>query len=458
MALGNFQSVVLRAAGWQPAVAAAGHAWAMQGPLVAVVLAAMRPRTVLAVGAADGAGVVLGSLADAVQWLGLAASVCGAVHGAALATAPTGVGVLHLADVPPGRLAAALAHWQPVLADGAVVLVHGLVAHLPEWAALVAQKPHFGAPAGEGLGVLLAQEGAALPEGLRWLLDPSSPERQWALQDQDLAALFGALGAGAAARVALLGVQAGNTSLRLRLAAQNQNTEQIQQQTQAALRQAQLQMNTEQQAHQALLLALEQAREQLQASGQSLEQARQEAGMGAAALHQVHSSMSWRITAPLRKGLDAVRRLAQLARLTGSQGGGPVLAQAQQLIHRAQDALHGGPRLPTLTGDCALRSRWYEAKMPQVSLIVLNYNKPQLTLECVQSIWQYTEGYAYEIVLVDNGSADESLAQLAPLGVAAQLVRVGINRFFGEGNNIGFEASRGQYVVFLNNDVTVTPG
>ncbi|MBY0454574.1 MAG: glycosyltransferase [Burkholderiaceae bacterium] len=448
MALGNFQSVVLHAAGWQPVATAAGHAWALHAPLVAAVLAAVRPRAVLAVDA--GEGVALGGLADAVRWLGLDTRVQGALHSAPDASHPTAVDVLHLADVPPGGLAAALAQWQPALTDTAVVLLHGCAAHGPEWATLAAQAPHFVAPAGEGLGILLAP-GATLPEGLHWLLDPNNPQWQWTLQAPELTALFGALGAGAAARVALLGTQAGNADLRLRLAAQNQSAQQTQWQAKAELHQAQ-------QEHEGLLLTLQKTREQLQASAQALEQARQEAGIGAAALERVHASLSWRITAPLRAGLDTVRRLAQLARLTSSQGSGPALAQAQQLLTRAQDALHGGPRLPHLTGDFPLRTQWYAAQAPQVSLIVLNYNKPQLTLECVQSIWQHTQGYRYEVVLVDNGSTNESLAQLAPLGVAAQLVRVGMNRFFGEGNNIGFEASLGRYVVFLNNDVTVTPG
>lgn len=428
MALGNFEALVLRAAGWQPAALAAGHAWAVHAPLVAAVLAAARPRAVLDVGAGD--GVLRQCLADALHWLALDAPVQGARHGAPGACAP-GTNMLHLAAVPTGGLAGALAQWQPLLAPDAVVLVHGLAAHGAEWATLAAQHPHFAAPAGEGLGVLAL---GAVPEGLQWLLVPASAQRQWALQDDTLGALFGALGAGAAARAALLGSQAGAAA-------------------------AHQQWLTTQQERDGLAQALAQARAQLDASTQALEQVRQESGVGATELERVHASLSWRITAPLRAGLDVLRRLGQLARLAASADGGEMVrARAGQALGRAHSALHGGGRVPHLPGDFPLRAQWYAAQEPQVSLIVLNYNKPQLTLECVQSIWQHTEGWRYEVVLVDNGSADESVAQLAPLGVAAQLVRVGVNRFFGEGNNIGFEASRGRYVVFLNNDVTVTPG
>jgi GT2 family glycosyltransferase/glycosyltransferase involved in cell wall biosynthesis len=433
MALGNFEALVLRAAGWQPAAALAGHAWALHAPLVAAVLAATQPRAVLAVG---GSGALHQCLQAALHWLALDATVQAVGHAQAGDGAPdiqrgtSLMPLVHLTDVPAGGLAAALAHWQPALAPDAVVLVHGLAAHGAEWATLAAQHPHFAAPAGEGLGVLAL---GAVPEGLHWLLVPNSPQRQWAFQDETLGALFGALGTGAAARAALLAQQAG-------AAAQQQS------------------LLSAQQEHDQLALDLALAQAQLASAALALEQAQQMAGVDAVALERVHNSLSWRVTAPLRAGLNALQRLGQLARLAGRTEGGLVRAQAARALGRAQNALHGGLRLAPLVGDFALRAQWYEVQQPQVSLIVLNYNKPQLTLECVQSIWQHTEGYRYEVVLVDNGSADASVAQLAPLGVAAHLVRVGINRFFGEGNNIGFEASRGRYVVFLNNDVTVTPG
>lgn len=427
MALGNFEAWVLRAAAWQPAASAAGHAWAVHAPLVAVVLASARPRAVLEVG--NGDGVVRQCLIDALQWLALDAPVQGASH-APPGTCTRDTNLAHLASVPTGGLADALAHWQPLLADDAVVLVHGLAAHGAEWATLAARYPHFAAAEGEGLGVLAL---GTVPKGLCWLLALTNTHRSCVFQDETLGALFGALGAGAAARAALLAGQAGAATRHQSLLSTQHEREK-------------------------LVLALALAREQLAANAQALEQAQQTAGMGAAALEKMHASLSWRITKPLRAGLDAMVRLGQLARLARSTEGGLVRAHAERVLSRAQNALHGGLRVPHLAGDFALRAQWYEAQHPQVSLIVLNYNKPQLTLECVQSIWQHTEGWRYEVVLVDNGSADESVAQLAPLGVAAQLVRVGINRFFGEGNNIGFEASRGRYVVFLNNDVTVTPG
>ena len=49
-------------------------------------------------------------------------------------------------------------------------------------------------------------------------------------------------------------------------------------------------------------------------------------------------------------------------------------------------------------------------------------------------------------------------AASATPGPTSSCVEVGTNRFFGEGNNIGVDDARGDYVVFLNNDAFVQPG
>lgn len=408
MALSDLEARVLHAAGWQPPACAAGSAWVVHAPLVAAVLAAVRPRAVVAVGG----GGVRSCLEDALQWLALDALVHESAGGTDLCA-----DVIFLEAVPADGLAAVLAYWRPLLAPHAVALVHGLQAHAEPWAALAMGRAHFVAPAGEHLGVLALGE---VPAGLQWLV---SSEKG---QQQALGGLSGVLGAGAAARAALLASQASGVQLRQRVSA----------------------------------LAQEMARlcDQLAVVESQLEQARQASHASNVMLQQVYASWSWRMAAPLRACLDAGLRLRRWVRVARAPGGGGVRAQAGRLLEHAQTVVHRKNRVPYSLGNFPLRAQWYAQQRPEVSLIVLNYNKPQLTLECVKSIWEHTEGWSYEVVLVDNGSTDESLAQLAPLGVAAQLVRVGVNRFFGEGNNIGFEASRGRYVVFLNNDVTVTPG
>ena len=103
-------------------------------------------------------------------------------------------------------------------------------------------------------------------------------------------------------------------------------------------------------------------------------------------------------------------------------------------------------------------SAFYDADTPEVSLIILNYNQPDLTKICLRNLWMHSAGHRYEIVVVDNGSSIENYSTLLKLDGPARVLRLDVNRFFGDGNNIGVEAARGEYVLFLNNDAFVTQG
>ena len=100
--------------------------------------------------------------------------------------------------------------------------------------------------------------------------------------------------------------------------------------------------------------------------------------------------------------------------------------------------------------------RLYDPVSPEVSIIILNLNKSSLTATCLRAVWAKTTGRRYEIIVVDNGSDPDEFHLLESICGDFRLVRLPINRFFGEGNNIGVQASRGKYLVFLNNDAFVT--
>ena len=93
----------------------------------------------------------------------------------------------------------------------------------------------------------------------------------------------------------------------------------------------------------------------------------------------------------------------------------------------------------------------------QVSVIILNWNKYDQTRRTVESVLKYTSPEV-EIILVDNGSDPDVVEQLSEYFSETRVVflKIGVNRYFGEGNNIGAEAAGGDTLVFLNNDVLVT--
>ena len=97
---------------------------------------------------------------------------------------------------------------------------------------------------------------------------------------------------------------------------------------------------------------------------------------------------------------------------------------------------------------------------PKVSIVVLNWNGIRDSLECLQSIETLTYPN-YEIIVVDNGSTDGSVACLRSRYPNISIIENEKNLGFAEGNNVGirYAFERGaHYVLLLNNDTVATPG
>jgi len=98
------------------------------------------------------------------------------------------------------------------------------------------------------------------------------------------------------------------------------------------------------------------------------------------------------------------------------------------------------------------------AKWPLVSIIILNYNGSMYLANCLGSVLKSSYD-PFEIVLVDNASTDDSISIVKELFKDDRIViiRNSSNMGFAEGNNVGAEYVRGDYLVFLNNDTKVEP-
>lgn len=92
-----------------------------------------------------------------------------------------------------------------------------------------------------------------------------------------------------------------------------------------------------------------------------------------------------------------------------------------------------------------------------VSVVILNWNKADLAAECAKSVLKHSPG-VLEVIIADNGSRPSELKSLKAQfsGERCFVLEIGVNRYFGEGNNIAAEHTRGDYILFLNNDVVVT--
>ncbi len=93
--------------------------------------------------------------------------------------------------------------------------------------------------------------------------------------------------------------------------------------------------------------------------------------------------------------------------------------------------------------------------VPSVSIVVPVYNNLSFTVNCRASIQRNTR-IPFELVIVDNGSTE-------PIALDAEqnnirCIRNETNLGFAAAVNQGIRATRGDYVVVLNNDTVVTPG
>ena len=86
-----------------------------------------------------------------------------------------------------------------------------------------------------------------------------------------------------------------------------------------------------------------------------------------------------------------------------------------------------------------------------VSYIIVNFRTADLVLRCVDSIREHTRQQSYEIIIIDNASADDSVEKLGSLS-DVMFIANGENAGFGAANNRGAEVARGKYLFFLNPD------
>ncbi len=99
------------------------------------------------------------------------------------------------------------------------------------------------------------------------------------------------------------------------------------------------------------------------------------------------------------------------------------------------------------------------------SIIIPAWNLWETTLACLRSLAACHDGMddlLTEVVVLDNGSSDATATELGAAGTALfggrfTRVRLEENRGFAVGCNAGALAARGDTLLFLNNDTTVTP-
>jgi len=95
-----------------------------------------------------------------------------------------------------------------------------------------------------------------------------------------------------------------------------------------------------------------------------------------------------------------------------------------------------------------------DRESPTVSLIVLNWNGQEYLEACMTSLLDldYPDP---EIVMVDNGSTDNSVPYVSDQFPSVRIIETGRNLGYAGGMNVGISRTSSDIVVLLNNDIIV---
>lgn len=99
--------------------------------------------------------------------------------------------------------------------------------------------------------------------------------------------------------------------------------------------------------------------------------------------------------------------------------------------------------------------------MPEISIIIPVYNVAGYIERCIQSIVvQQADSARYEIIAVNDGSTDDSLAELEKLAFTIPWLHVYSRENSGPGGarNLGMNKAKGRYLMFVDPDDWIEPG
>jgi len=94
--------------------------------------------------------------------------------------------------------------------------------------------------------------------------------------------------------------------------------------------------------------------------------------------------------------------------------------------------------------------------MKRTSIISVNFNQPQVTIDFLKSVKLNTDAAAVEVIVVDNGSREDHGDDFLREYPGLIYIRSEQNLGFAGGNNLGIKTAAGDFLLLLNNDTEIT--
>lgn len=92
----------------------------------------------------------------------------------------------------------------------------------------------------------------------------------------------------------------------------------------------------------------------------------------------------------------------------------------------------------------------------RLSILIVNWNTAGMLARCLESLRLHPPTHSYEVIVVDNGSIDESTSMVRERFPEVKLIANDKNFGYAVANNQAIEASKGEFLLLLNSDIVIT--